>query len=367
MKKNIALFIIFLLAFYTVTLFLACTTPPPPPPPTGTSTPTPPPPPPPSEQTASEPTEPEPLESTETPNELAETPNEPVEAQPDMSPPEISVELIPQPYSPISPDGEEQFLTVKINVKSAAPIYAWHAEVRDSESNELFLSIDQGGEVPELLTWDGRNLKGEMVESATLYNFSLTVANIYHNSMVDENGFLIPEDKIGEVEGRLVNGAATYNGTLLIDLIVQREEKGLLRIIVPSIIFAPNSGELDKGLDPAIAKNNAQILKRIAVVLGYFEAYRVRVEGHANPISAPNTRQRIIEQTRGLHRGDKGLQPLSEERAKAVVDYLVKLGVDRSRLSYVGMGASRIRVAFNDKANWWKNRRVEFILDKSED
>jgi flagellar motor protein MotB len=283
-----------------------------------------------------------------------------------MSPPEISVELIPQPYSPISPDGEEQLLTVKLNVKSASPIYGWHVELRDSEENELFLSLDQEGDVPELVTWDGRNLKGEMVESATLYNFSITVANIYHNSMIDENGFLIPEDKIGEVAGRLVNGATTYKGTLAIDVIVQREEKGLLRIIVPSIIFAPNSGELGTGLDPAIAENNSRILKRIAEVLSYFGTYRVKVEGHANPISAPNTRQRTIEQTRGLHRGDKGLIPLSEERAKAVMDYLVNLGVDRSRLSYVGMGANRIRVEFNDKANWWKNRRVEFILEKPE-
>jgi len=334
MKKNIALLFIVLPAFFAVTLFTACTTPPPQP-----------------EQTAA-------LDQAETP--------EPTETPPDMSPPEISVELIPQPYSPISPDGEEQLLTVKVNLKSASPIYGWHVELRDSDSNELFLSLDQGGDVPELVTWDGRNLEGEMVESATLYNFSISVANIYHNSMIDENGFLIPEDKIGEVAGHLVNGMTTYKGTLAIDVIVQREEKGLLRIIVPSIIFAPNSGELGTGLDPVIAENNGRILKRIAEVLGYFGTYNVRVEGHANPISAPNTRQRTIEETRGLYRGDKGLQPLSEERAKAVVNYLVNLGVDRSRLSYVGMGSSRIRVEFNDKANWWKNRRVEFILDKPE-
>jgi flagellar motor protein MotB len=337
MKKIIAMFIIVLAAFYTVTLTTACTTTLPPPP----DQPAPPPPPPPSE-----------ADQTAQP--------------PDMSPPEVSVELTPQPYSPISPDGEEQLLTIKINVKSASPIYAWHIELRDTESNELFLSMDQGGEVPEIITWDGRNLKGEMVESATVYNFSLTVANIYHNSMVDEKGFIIPDDKIGEVTGRLVNGATTYQGTLVIDVLVQREEKGLLRIIVPSIIFAPNIGELGKGLDPVIAANNDRILRRIAEVLNYFGTYKVKVEGHANPISRPNTKQRITEETRGLYRGDKGLKPLSEERARAVVNYLVKLGVDRSRLTPVGMGSSRIRAVFTDRANWWKNRRVEFILDKPE-
>jgi flagellar motor protein MotB len=282
-----------------------------------------------------------------------------------MSPPEISVELTPQPYSPVSPDGEEQLLTVKIHVESASPIDSWSIEIREPESDKLFLFVEEKGEVPEELTWDGRNLEGELVESATLYNYSLRVTNIYHDTMIDEQGNIVPEDKISEAVGQLVKGSATYEGTLAIDVMVQREEKGLLRIIVPSIIFAPNTGELSKGLNPDIAANNDRILRRIAEVLNHFGTYRVTVEGHANPISAPNTRQRNIEETRGLYRGDRGLQPLSEERAKAVVNYLVSLGVDRSRLSSVGMGAKRIRAEFRDKANWWKNRRVEFILDKT--
>jgi len=319
MKKNIAFLLTVLPLFYTAALFTACASPPPPPPPT-----------------------PPPAAATPTPMPAVQQPEpgpEPDAAEiPDMSPPEISVNLTPQPYSPVNPDGEEQFLTAVFNVKSPSPIYGWHLEMSAVESDELFLSISQEGDVPQTVTWDGRNLKGEMVESAAIYNYSVTVANAY--------------------------GSATYNGALSIDVLVQREANGLLRIIVPSIIFAPNSGELFMGVDRATAVNNEKILKRIAEVLGYFGNYKVKVEGHANPISAPNTRQRTIEQTRGLYRGDKGLKPLSEERAKAIVEYLVKLGVDRSRLSYIGMGADRIRASFTDKANWWKNRRVEFILEK---
>jgi len=344
MKKIFAFLLIVLAVFFTVSFFTACKTPPPPPPP---AAPPPPPPVPPPPQ--------------------PDAPPQPKTPPPNISPPEISVELTPQPYSPINPDGEEQLLTVKIHVESASPIDSWSIEIREPESDKLFLLLEQKGDLPEELTWDGRNLEGEMVESATLYNFSLRVTNIYHDTMIDEEGYIIPEDKIGEVAGHLIDGSTTFQGTIAIDVLVQREEKGLLRIIVPSIIFAPNTGELSKGLDPAIAANNDRILRRIAEVLNYFGTYRVKVEGHANPISPPNTRQRITEETRGLYRGDKGLQPLSEERAKAVMDYLVKLGIDRSRLTPIGMGASRIRVAFNDKANWWKNRRVEFILDKPGD
>jgi outer membrane protein OmpA-like peptidoglycan-associated protein len=347
MKKIIAPFIIILAAFYTATLITACTTPPPPPPSETTA------PPPPSEPAAAlpVPTPPPP-------------PSDPTAPPPDTSPPEVSVELIPQPYSPINPDGEEELITVKIHVKSASPIYAWHVELREPESNTLFFSFDQEGEVPETLTWNGRNLYGEMAESATVYNYSLTVTNIYHNSMIDEKGYIIPEDKKDEIAGQKVNGSTTCQGALAIDVLVQREGNGILRIIVPSIIFAPNTGELTKGLDPVIAANNKKILKRIAEVLNYFGTYKVIVEGHANPTTPPNTRQRTTEEkgTRKI----LGLQPLSNTRAKAVVEYLVSLGVDRSRLRSIGLGGTRVRVRFADRANWWKNRRVEFLLEKPE-
>jgi len=308
MKKSIATLIIVLAAFYTVTLFTTCTTPPPPPPPTPAPVPAPP--------AASDP-----------------------EPQPDTSPPEVSVELTPQPYSPVTPDGEEQFLIAKINVKSASPISAWQLEIREPESNELFFTLGQEGEVPETLIWNGRDGNGELVESGAVYSFSLKVTNIYRES-------------------------AAYQGTITIDVLVQREEKSVLRIIVPSIIFAPYTGELAKGLDPATAANNERILKRIAEVLTYFGTYNIKVEGHANPTYPPNSKQRADEE-KGTAR-IMGLQPLSEQRAKAVVDYLVKLGINRSRLTPIGMGGTRVRVEFNDKVNWWKNRRVEFILEKPE-
>jgi outer membrane protein OmpA-like peptidoglycan-associated protein len=77
------------------------------------------------------------------------------------------------------------------------------------------------------------------------------------------------------------------------------------------------------------------------------------VEGHANPTSRnppPAEAQ-----------GDLNL---SERRSRAVVDFLVGFGVSRGRLSSIGRGSSRPIIAFDDRDNWWKNRRVEFILIK---
>jgi outer membrane protein OmpA-like peptidoglycan-associated protein len=93
-------------------------------------------------------------------------------------------------------------------------------------------------------------------------------------------------------------------------------------------------------------------MKRIAEILNKFKDYRVQVEGHANPVLRTAAEER------------NELQPLSEQRARAVVNILVDFGVARSRLSAVGRGGTRPVVRYEDRDNWWKNRRVEFILIK---
>ena len=45
---------------------------------------------------------------------------------------------------------------------------------------------------------------------------------------------------------------------------------------------------------------------------------------------------------------------------KILSDY----GVNSSRLSTVGRGGTQPVVPRSDRNNWWKNRRVEFILIK---
>jgi outer membrane protein OmpA-like peptidoglycan-associated protein len=139
-----------------------------------------------------------------------------------------------------------------------------------------------------------------------------------------------------------------------VDVLVIREGE-LLRVQVPSIVFGPNSGGFDSLSEDVIA-NNDYILTRIARVLNKFDTYKVKVEGHAN-FTATSESGRKREQ-------DRELQPLSEKRAQFVVDYLSKLGVDRDRLSAFGIGGIRPVVKYEDRDNWWKNRRVEFILVK---
>ena len=56
------------------------------------------------------------------------------------------------------------------------------------------------------------------------------------------------------------------------------------------------------------------------------------------------------------------LQKLSENRAKAVVDFLIRKGIDTSRLQFKGYGSAE-PVAGNDTSNGRQlNRRTEFKI-----
>ena len=53
---------------------------------------------------------------------------------------------------------------------------------------------------------------------------------------------------------------------------------------------------------------------------------------------------------------------LSEDRAKAVVNYMVRKGIDRGRLTPKGFGSSQPIAPNNTPQGREKNRRVEFII-----
>jgi outer membrane protein OmpA-like peptidoglycan-associated protein len=237
------------------------------------------------------------------------------------------VSFSPQYFSPDN-DGDSDVLEVSISVKDESPIGKWQIEIHEPQPPYLPFSEWKGtGEPPAKFNWDGRSASGELVQSASDYPFKLTVADSLENTSV-------------------------FEGVIGVDVLVIREGD-TLRVQVPSIVFGSNSGGFD-GLSDDVKAANDYILRRIAQVLNKFSTYQVKVEGHANPTAATaSARQR--EQ-------DTELQPLSELRAKTVVDYLVNLGIARNRLSAFGIGGARPVVKYEDRDNWWKNRRVEFIL-----
>ncbi|MDR3130891.1 MAG: OmpA family protein [Treponema sp.] len=260
----------------------------------------------------------------------------------DIHGPELGFSSSPEYFSPDN-DGVADDIFMELSARDESPIAGWSLEVWeaaiDSQGRETsrksFYRIEGKGPPPEKEVWNGLSSKRELVQAATDYPVTFRV-----------------EDELGN--------ASSLEGKIGVDVLVIRDGDRL-KIQVPSIIFRANAADFN-GLEPVVSDNNYRILKRVAEILNKFRDYKITVEGHANPTTPPGTDARIREEDGGA--GEIGLRPLSESRAKATVDFLTGYGVSRNRMSSEGKGGAQTVSSFEDRDNWWKNRRVEFILIK---
>ncbi len=243
-----------------------------------------------------------------------------------ITPPALNVSLSPRFFSPDN-DGIDDDLFISLSAHSLSSFEQWSFEIREPEgtAGRIFWQTGGRGTITEQIIWDGRSNEGELVQAAMDYPFTFTV-----------------KDSVGMT--------SVVRGYIPVDVLVIRDGDNL-KIAVPSIIFARNVATFD-GLDPDVIERNNQILSRIAEILNRFKSYSVVIEGHANNVT-------------GTEREDtEELIPLSQARADAIKVILQRNGVNGARLSTVGMGGTRPVAALEDSDNWWKNRRVEFILIK---
>ena len=261
-------------------------------------------------------------------------------------PPQLSVKTAPEYFSPDN-DGTDDDLFIKLSGSSKAMFKNWSFVIEDPKGKP-FWQTSGTSLITERIIWDGlsntqKNSRGyaERVQSATDYPYTFTVT-----------------DTLGMT--------SVAKGVIQVDVLVIRDGD-VLKMAVPSIIFRSDnadfktSKEVKNGIDPEIAANNERVLKRIAEILNKFKDYRVTVVGHANRVTdteAEETEDNPIQ-------WGPALIPLSAKRAEFVKSYLVKKGVSETRLSTEGKGGTELVVDYKDKDNNWKNRRVEFILEKN--
>ena len=243
-----------------------------------------------------------------------------------ITPPKLAVDLKPKYFSPDN-DGIDDDLFIGLKAITDVGIDSWTFDISEPQETggKHFWSTGGKGKITDEIIWDGRSSKGEIVQSATDYPFTFTAKDVLGLS-------------------------STIKGYIPVDILVIRDGDKL-KIAVPSIIFRPNADDFN-GLEENVVDKNTYVLKRVAQILNKFTDYQVQVEGHANSTTGSEAEEK------------RDLIPLSTLRAKAVMQILIKNGVRSSRLSAVGMGGSRPVASLNDRDNWWKNRRVEFVLIK---
>jgi OOP family OmpA-OmpF porin len=96
----------------------------------------------------------------------------------------------------------------------------------------------------------------------------------------------------------------------------------------------------------AIAPNSRKLLDELAVIAQSCPAQKIRIEGHTDSSGSAKINQK-----------------LSQARAQFVVDYLVKKGIEKSRLSAVGHGENKPVASNATKSGMALNRRIEFTIE----
>ena len=258
-----------------------------------------------------------------------------------VTPPELSVKTAPQYFSPDN-DGENDDLFIQLRGSDIVPLKNWSFVIKDP-NGKPFWSTSGKSSITSSIVWDGRGNNGELVQSATDYPYVFTVT-----------------DTLGMT--------STVEGKIEVDILVIRVGD-VLKMAVPSIIFRQDAadfgvqvvdanGNITKpGITEAQAANNERILKRIAQILNKFKNYTVTIEGHANSVTG-------LEEEETTNKYGLALEPLSKDRAEFVKAKLKGYGVASERLSAIGRGGRQRVAPLGDKDNAWKNRRVEFILNK---
>ncbi|MDR0375872.1 MAG: OmpA family protein [Treponema sp.] len=253
-------------------------------------------------------------------------------------PPVVAVKISPEYFSPDN-DGVDDDLDINLSARSLLPFASWSFTVFDPQSLKPFWTTGGSSKITEKLVWQGKGVNGELAQSAVDYPYTFTVTDVQGQS-------------------------ASVDGIIPVDILVIRDGN-VLRIRIPSIIFRANKADfVGKDVDPKdglsqvdIDRNNT-VLRRTAFVLNKFKDYTITIEGHANSISGAEWEETSTAS------GNIPLVPLSKDRAEYVKAALVKLGVNASRLSTIGIGGRRPVASRADIDNRWKNRRVEFILHK---
>ena len=118
------------------------------------------------------------------------------------------------------------------------------------------------------------------------------------------------------------------------------------------IFFSANIDNWNNIDAETTAANNRTIFQ-VVELLNSDSNLKVQIDGHANPVTNPAlTAARLQEQI-------EFLQPMSEARAKKIMELLVERGIDQSRIEYRGLGGDQPVIIWQDTRNWRLNRRVE--------
>jgi hypothetical protein len=123
--------------------------------------------------------------------------------------------------------------------------------------------------------------------------------------------------------------------------------KRIMITAVEYVLFGPDIGRYNAGIDRVAQGLNELVLNNTAKMLRENPDLRLRIEGHANPV------------TSDINEADE-LMALSTMRANVVAEQLRAKGVSDEQMVIIAFGGTR--TVTSDQDIWNRNRRVELIV-----
>lgn len=246
-------------------------------------------------------------------------------------PANVSMAVSPALYSP-DDDGYADTVRIRLDAEQPRAVERWQADIR-AEDGTVLHSFAGSKDLPAQLAWSGKTAPD--------------------GSDFDPGDTLVAVLETADSAGREYRAEAQ----IIVDILLVKEGSRY-KIRVPDILFSAYSADVSGSGSKELLEANRAVLTRIAELFTRFPDYSLVVEGHANAEHWKDAAQASREQ-------EKDLIPLSLKRAETVKAALVRLGIDAKRISTAGYGAAFPIADFGDEKNKGKNRRVEFILERT--
>lgn len=122
------------------------------------------------------------------------------------------------------------------------------------------------------------------------------------------------------------------------------------RLKLKHILYFSKNGAVFTGLSRSQIRQNEKTIDEAVELIKQHPDCTVYIEGYAQNISGTEKEDRTA------------CKPLSLWRAEYVRKELIKRGISTDKIETVGMGGANPIAGPDDHSNWWKNRRVEFVI-----
>ena len=122
------------------------------------------------------------------------------------------------------------------------------------------------------------------------------------------------------------------------------------RLKLKHILYFSKNGAVFTGLSRSQIRQNEKTIDEAVELIKRHPDCTVYIEGYAQNISGTEKEDRTA------------CMPLSLWRAEYVRKELIKRGISADKIETVGMGGANPLAGPDERSNWWKNRRVEFLI-----